>query len=167
MYNREFMLAFNHFQMPLTGELRTPLSMSYLPFIRSSGYVEIRAQAPSRGCLPYQTVNLDIFISNQSEKRISRCLVQLVKHVRCYLQGITNWASISDYNHNVLAEATHQGCDRMSEANLGVDVIIPVTQPTDHTSEMITISYSIEVSILLFKQKIKINQITLSVLPFR
>lgn len=53
----------------------------------------------------------------------------------------------------MLAESRHKGCDRMKEEEIHYDICVPATQPTDETSDMIAITYTIEVKISFFRWK--------------
>lgn len=132
-------------RMPLASEVSKAIAVQFVPFIHSSGKVEIKARAPMTGYAPYQTIYLEIFINNKSNKAISHFEVKLVKHVKCFLRGFAEWATVKDFDETTLAEIKEQGCEVLKEKEIRANICVPGTQPTDVTSDMIWIYYSIQV----------------------
>lgn len=156
-------------RMPLTSNISQAIAVQFVPFIHSSGKVEIKTTVPMGGYTPYQTINLEIFINNKSNKPISHFKVKLIKRVKCYLRGFAEWASIADYDDTILAEIKERGCESMREAEFSVNFCIPGTQPTDVTSDMIWIHYLIEVTGVVqlpYKNIVFDIPITIGSIPF-
>ncbi|KAJ6643115.1 Arrestin domain-containing protein 2 [Pseudolycoriella hygida] len=108
--------------------------------------VEIKVKSSKTGFTPKQVMDLEISVNNNSNRKIDKFLVRLIKTVEYTIQGkIIFCFPDTSIERTALMQYETRGCNEHTDEKIELAVGFPPTEPTDVTRKDIKVTYSIEV----------------------